>query len=75
MKGSIRGDIDSLLVLVKNPNMELDQIVECEEKLHKLSNSIIHKESIKWYVGIYGFIFTFFLFFVCIFPAIYYGMT
>jgi len=33
-KGSIRGDIDSLLKELKNPNIDGTQITECEEKLH-----------------------------------------
>lgn len=56
-------------------NHTMDDIIAIRVQLQDLKDEIIKEESIKWYAAIYGFIFTFFLFFFCIYPLFYYCVS
>ena len=78
-QGKIRGDIDNLSEMVQkqqhNGCNSKEDLNEIEDLVQQLKDEIVWKESIKWYVAIYGFIFTFFLFFFCIYPVFYYFVS
>jgi hypothetical protein len=74
-KGSVRVHIDKLLVECQRHDVTKDELDDLDDRIHILKDEIVWKESLKWYVAVYGFIFTFFLFFFCIYPVFYYMVS
>jgi len=70
-EGKIKSDIKNLIIKVQNGATTLDEIIEIQNEVQSLKDEIIVKESYKWYVAIYGFIFTFILFCFVIYPIFY----
>jgi len=68
----VKTDILKLVINIQEEATKVDDVNIIRSNVQTLKDEIIRTEALKWYAAIYGFIFTFFLFFFCIYPLFYY---